>query len=187
MPNLTGDLVQVALIKNDPVITLDYETKTEIEFVTLESWARQFAGFEYSKANPKKKNLIKEHKIFDIPDQGVGGNESAYEYQTIRTTVEVLNNLWRLRYSEYPYFNPSKNDDKGWANHPDPKITWLPSESQLRLLRIYGIEELNEFIIGENVIQLLKDVRNSEWQKRYIQGGEVFIQNDEFLDTIPDY
>ena len=168
MPNQTGNLVQVAIIKEN------FSDKDDVTFLTLKSWARQFAGFETSKANPDRINMIKNNEIFDIPPNVAGIGESEIEYYTINKTSELLNNLWRLRYSEYPYFNPGKNTDKGWAKHPDPKITWLPSENQLQILRIYGIENLNDFIIGDNAIQLLKDVRNNDWQRRYIQSGDYF-------------
>lgn len=168
LPNLNGTLVQVA------VKTKNSTDKDEVEYLTLNSWARQLAGYETSKANPDRENLIEKNKIFEIPPEVRNISDEEVEYYTVKKTEAILNNLWRLKYSEYPFFNSEKNDDKGWAKHPDEKITWLPSESQMNILRNYGIYELSDFIEGEQVIKLLKDVRNRDWQNRYIQSAGVY-------------
>ncbi len=89
----------------------------------------------------------------------------------------ILNNLWRLKYSEYPYFNPEMNNEKGWAKHPDDKITWMPSESQMRLLKPYGINSFSDFFTGEHLFDFLRDVTDRDWQNRYIQSAGVY--NDQ--------
>lgn len=178
LPNLNGSLVQVAIKRNES------SENEEVEYLTLNSWARQFAGYETSKANPERKNLIENNNIFEVPPQVKNISDEEVEYYTVKKIESILNNLWRLKYSEYPFFNSEKNDEKGWAKHSDEKITWLPSESQMNILRTYGIIELGDFIEGEQAIRLLKDVRNRNWQNRYIQSGGAY-QYQYINDTIP--
>lgn len=168
MPNLNGNLIQTAVVKPKP------EGGYEIQFVPQNNWIMQIIGTESSKANPDKENLIKKYNVFEIPgDFSNTGNAGINEFTKDKTAV-ILNNLWRLKYSEYPFFNPSMNQEKGWAKNPDDKITWMPSESQIQLLKPYGIDELNNFFIGKHLFDLLKDVTNRDWQNRYIQSAGVY-------------
>ncbi len=165
MPNLNGNLIQTAIIRQDP------DMKKDIQFVPLDDWIRQIVGIEISKANPEKENLIRKYNVFDIP--GEKDNEDIKKYTLERTKV-ILTNLWRLKYSEYPFFNPEMNREKGWAKNPDSKITWMPSESQIQLLKPYGINNLSDFFIGEHLFDLLRDVTNRDWQNRYVQSAGVY-------------
>ena len=107
------------------------------------------------------------HKVIDIPDDvSTKGEEKISDY-TISKTINTLNNLWRLRYCEYPY--PHSGTAKGWARHKDPKVRTLPSDKQYAILRTYGIEDLNNFFYGENAYRLLKDIRNKAWRTDYKQ------------------
>jgi hypothetical protein len=72
-----------------------------------------------------------------------------------------------------------KKDEKGWAKHSDPNITWLPSESQINILRGYGIIEINEFFKDDDLFRLLRDIHDSEWQNRYIQSAGVYTPDGE--------
>ncbi len=179
LPSLNGNLIQVAVKKKNSV------NKDDIKFLTLNSWARQLAGYETSDANPDRENLTEKYKIFEVPSEASNKGNEEIEFYTVKKIEAILNNLWRLKYSEYPYFNSEKNEDKGWAKHPDEKITWLPSESQMNILRTYGINELSDFIEDKQVMRLLKDVRNRNWQNRYIQSAGVY-QYEELNDTIPN-
>ncbi|MCF6365080.1 MAG: hypothetical protein L3J35_02650 [Bacteroidales bacterium] len=179
MPNLNGSLIQCAVMKKDA------KHREDIFFLTADSWIRQAAGFETSPANPEKENLIEKYNIFEIPANVKKIGNSEITRYTIKKTEAILNNLWRLKYSEFPYYNPEKNNEKGWAKHPDIKITWLPSEAQMQILRTFGIQELSDFFVGENVFNLLKEVRNRDWQNRYIQSAGVYYEEPEG-DSIPN-
>jgi hypothetical protein len=166
MPSMTGELVQCAVVKKNP------EGRDEITFMSKETWARQMTGYEASKANPNKENFVVKFNIFEIPPEvSKEGEEEIKEY-TILKTVSILANLWRLRYSEYPYQLADGNPGKGWAANSDKKITWLPSESQMQILKEYGIGELSDFCYGEDAFKLLKDVRTKEFQAKYNQNTE---------------
>lgn len=165
MPSMQRELVVCAIIKPNP------EGKDYIKYVSTKSWATQLTGYQTSKANPEKENLVLKYEIFEIPDTIISLGEDEVKDYTILRTVFLLNNLWRLRYSEYPYETKGK-PEKGWAIHPEEKAITLPSESQMNILRKYGIQELNNFFLHEGALKLLKDFRNRDWQTRYSQSLE---------------
>jgi hypothetical protein len=173
IPNQSGGLIQCLILKGD------IKKPEKILLLTTNSWVMQATGYESSKANPKTENLIQKYKIFEIPEEVTKTGEKEILFYSLKKTEAILNNLWRLKYSEYPYYNPEKNNDKGWARHSDLNITWLPSEAQMRILNEYGIENFGDFISEENTFRLLRDVRDKDWQTRYIQSAGVSFQTNE--------
>ncbi len=168
IPNLNGGLVQTAIVKENG------ESQNEVLYIPINQWLREIVGLEISKANPDKENLIKKYNVFEIP----GNVQSTLmkDYTTEKLKV-IINNLWKIKYSEYPFYNPALNQEKGWAKNPDDKVTWMPSDSQLQLLKPYGIENFSNFFIGEHLFDFLKDVTNRDWQNRYIQSAGVYHRN----------
>jgi hypothetical protein len=166
MPDMSNNLFQLGIKKAN-----SSEDK-EIIYLSVESWVRQLVGIEASKANLSGENFIIKHKIFDLSQESITSEE--IDDYTVEKVTQLLNNLWRIKYSEYPYYNVEKNNEKGWAKHPDPNITWLPSESQINILRGYGIKEINDFFIGDDLFRFLRDIHDSEWQNRYIQSAGVY-------------
>jgi len=180
MPSMSNNLFQCAIIKNNAPL------KGNIDYLNLNTWILQAAGYENSIANPNHENLFAKYNVFEVPDNAKNKGNSEIKYYTINKTKAIFNNLWRVRYSEYPFFNPELNKEKGWAQHPDPKITWIPSESQMNILRTsFGIQELSDFMISENAFKLLKDVRDRNWQSRYIQsaGGYTVDTKDSTINN----
>lgn len=168
MANLNGSLIQTAILKPKN------EGGFEIQFIPQDNWIRQIIGTEFSKANPEGENLIKKYNVFEVPgDLNKAENAGINEFTRKRISY-IINNLWRLKYSEYPFFNSEMNQEKGWAKNPDDKITWMPSESQIQLLKPYGINVLSDFFIGKHLFDLLKDVTNRDWQNRYIRSAGVY-------------
>ncbi len=170
MANLNGSLIQTAIVKPKS------DSAYEIQYIPQDDWIRQVIGTENSNANPDKENLIQKYNVFEVPNEIT--NDGIKEF-TLNKTKAILTNLWRLKYSEYPFFNPERNKDKGWAKNPDDHITWMPSESQIQLLKPYGITDLSDFFIGEHLFNLLKDVRNRDWQNRYIQSAGVYYDDTD--------
>ncbi len=168
IPNLNGGLVQTAIVKENG------ESQNEVLYIPINQWLREIVGLEISKANPDKENLIKKYNVFEI----TGNVQSTLmkDYTTEKLKV-IINNLWKIKYSEYPFYNPALNQEKGWAKNPDDKVTWMPSDSQLQLLKPYGIENFSNFFIGEHLFDFLKDVTNRDWQNRYIQSAGVYHRN----------
>lgn len=173
IPSISNNLFQCAIIKNNAPL------KGNIEYLNMNAWILQAAGYESSLANPNKENLFAKYNVFEVPENAKNKGNSEIKYYTINKAKAIFNNLWRIRYSEYPYFNPELNKEKGWAQHPDPKITWLPSENQMNILRnSFEIQELSDFIKRENAFKLLKDVRDRNWQTRYLQSAGVSYKNN---------
>ncbi len=173
MPSLNGKLVQTALIKHTG------NQKIEIQFVPGDIWLKQIAGLESSQANPNNENFINKYLIFGNKQDSAGNNKNEQTYADIEKIKVVLANLWRLRYSEYPYFNPEMNKEKGWAKHANEKITWMPSVSQMKLLEPYHVYSFTDFFYGEQLFKFLKDVQNRDWQNRYIQASGVYYDTPQ--------
>lgn len=112
--------------------------EVEVTFISRRNFLLQITGQQFSKANPNKEDLFEKWGINFL----------------------IVNNLWMLRYSEYPY--RSQDYDLGWAQLP-----MQPSESQLNLLKNYGFENIDSFIYGDNAFKLLKDMMSLEWVNNY--------------------
>lgn len=166
MPSTTGELVQCAIIRKNPY------GDDEIKFISSQTWARQFTGYEVSSANPNKENFALKYNIFEIPSEVKSQGDYEVREYSIQRTHNILANLWRLRYSEYPYASADGNRQKGWAAHPDKNVKWLPSDAQMEILGTYGIAQLSDFCTGDNVFSLLKDVKTKEWQAKYNTNSE---------------
>lgn len=112
----------------------------EVSWFTKEMFVRQASGLYFSKANPDKFNYLEKHLIkWDVFDQ-----------------------LWKVRYSEYPY-QTQATMEPGWAG----KMA-CPSDAQWNFLKQnYGYESLNGYIFGDNLWKFLKDVQDPAWAAQY--------------------
>jgi len=120
-------------------------------------------GLVESEANPKRENLFVKHEIKDC----------FYEQDTVMHRIKydfamqcpVLDDLWRLRWGEYPLERRQGADDPGpgWAQD---KLGI--SEGQFNILRGYGMNNsYNDPIFGDKAFQLLRDMQDAAWQSRY--------------------
>ncbi|PID88372.1 MAG: hypothetical protein CSB06_00420 [Bacteroidia bacterium] len=158
MPGSGSSTVQVGILR---------KTEQKVTLLPLNSWVRQVLGHEESPANPQRENLVAKYNVFPVPKEAQNQGEGEINYYNEKKLSTIIGNLWRVRYSEYPFMNPAMQTEKGWARHPDSKITWLPSEQQMTVLRGYGIKELSDYFIEEEAFRLLKDVRDKSWQNTY--------------------
>lgn len=108
-------------------------------YLSRRDWMFQITGLQQSKANPEEKNLLKEAGI-EGPD--------------------VLNELWKLRYSESPYAGAPV--EKGWAGKPR-----IPTKEQMNMLSQFGVKTINEYFYGENLYKLLKAMQDPAWVAEY--------------------
>jgi len=107
--------------------------------LTRNSWMRQIVGLQNSIANPKGINLLKEAGIKD-PD--------------------VINNLWKLRYSEHPF--DKRETEKGWAAN-----LRAPSKEQMKMLESFGLKSFSDYVYGDNLIKLLLALEDPTWINEY--------------------
>ena len=127
---------------NTAIILKSLQGKWIPTFVTKTDFLLQITGQQDSKANPNHINYMKEYQIF---------------WQT-------LDQLWKLKYSEYPYDRRHNQDTKGWA-----KMKYSPSPGQLRYLQQnYGIKFITDYIYGKNLFRLLKDMQDPNWVSNYM-------------------
>lgn len=108
-------------------------------FLSKRDWLHQIVGIQKSNANPEEKNLLKEAGL-EGPD--------------------VINEIWKLRYSETPY--AGQVVEKGWAAKPT-----IPSDGQMEMLNQFGVKRINEYFYGENMFKLLKSMEDPGWVSEY--------------------
>jgi hypothetical protein len=114
--------------------------KKNITFLTKDDFIYQITGKQRSRANPNKENLMEKHEI---------------------NNWLIVEELWKLRYSEYPYETGTKMDE-GWSRE-----LLMPSEAQFEMLREFGFTKITDFIYGENLFKLFKALDDSEWVTKY--------------------
>lgn len=130
------------------------------EFITRERFVMMTIGLMDSKVNPYNENLLKSHGIMNCSD----GTNIIFEPPC--EECDVVNNLWKLRFGEWPYLDTTQMDQpalKGWASG-----SYFPSEGQRNMLyNEFNIGHINDFIKGENVFKLLKKMEDHSWVSRY--------------------
>lgn len=132
-PNFQG-LINYAIIE---ISDKGVVTRT---FFGRQDWLHQIVGIQQSSANPEGKNLLK--------DAGIEG-------------PEILDELWKLRYSEPPY--DGSPNLKGWAGKPR-----IPTEGQMGMLQQFGIKTINDFFYGDNLYKLLNSMEDPGWVADYM-------------------
>ncbi len=121
--------------------------RRKVKHITLEDFLYQASGKMQSVANPTKKNFFKEY--------------------TIKRPEVVVNELWKLRYRSFPY---GMSNEEGWS--AGDTTFFLPSESQMQILKKYGMTRMGDYVVGENAFKLLKNMEDSTWINNYKMGVE---------------
>lgn len=135
--NMNGGLVNFALVKPLP------NGKTKIILLTKDDFVYQAKGKMKSPGNPHKIDFFKNHQIENLA---------------------VLDNLWKLRYREYPFYTREKMP-MGWSENDT--IPFLPTEAQMEILRGFGINRFTDYIYGEAAFRLLSSMEDPQWVKAY--------------------
>jgi len=159
--SFTGETVQCAVLRKP----MNGERET-YKLLTVDQWAREFTGYSKSAANPKGENFALKYELFDLPSEIKAKGDAEVQTYMVERTKSILGNLWRLKYSSYP-FHTDSDWGAGWARNSDASVTFMPSLRQMDVLATYGIDAFNDFFKGENAYRLMKDVRNPQWQKTY--------------------
>ncbi len=123
------------------ILTIGLSGKKNVQFIPLDEWMMQFTGRKPSKANPDTVDFMREYNI----------------------SFKTIKNLWKLKYSEYPWRKKHEDHIPGWA-----RKTLAPSNAQMEILKQYGIKKfIVEPIYGPNLIHLLQDMQNPDWVQNY--------------------
>lgn len=169
MPGANSTAVTFHIIKkwDDPKKPIEAVNISQAEFMRIA------IGFQDSYVNPKKENLFAKY----------GVEECGYFNDTVikgrifdgGMRCNVVNDLWRLRYGEWPYYSAPPRASNGpntlsplgpgpgWARKP-----LMPSEGQLEILRGYGTTDpMVDVIWGDEAFRLLKDMQDEAWVSTY--------------------
>ncbi len=147
-------------------IHVTFEKKLKFTQLTMDGFVYRAMGKIRCKANPFGKNLFESYGIKD---------------------PNIVCNLWKLRYREYPYQKKGK-PDPGWANNEDSEI--LPSEEQFAVLGKYGIHKVQDLCYGDMCFLLLKDMCDPKWVSQYCNrgaGGATAISEDGAYQDEDEY
>jgi len=124
------------------VIDVNKRGAKTLHFLNRENFMYEFTAIRPSKANPDSINYMKDYNI---------------SYQAIK-------DLWKIKYSEFPWHQKHENDVIGWAGKAQS-----PSQKQMQFLKQYGINKfITEPIYGDSLIKLLQDVQNESWRTQYL-------------------
>jgi len=137
IPNAMGGLVSYALIKPGN------NGERIVKQITRDSFIEQASGKQQSLANPKAINFFKQFQI---------------------NNPNIIDDIWRLRYREYPYLT-REQVSPGWS--ANDSIPFLPTDNQMETLKKFGFFRLSDYIYGENAFKLLYLMGKPEWIKSY--------------------
>jgi hypothetical protein len=148
-------------------VHFNYNGTIKYTQLTMDGFMHRCAGKERSMANPTKTNYFETYGIKD---------------------PNIVGQLWKLRYMEYPY-KKMDNDTLGWSNNVE--YPEMPSPEQLAMLKQYGITRVQDLCYGHNMFMLLKDMSNNQWIARYkgsaastaIQPGIINNEGETFIDA----
>ena len=132
-----GTMFHLALVKPGR------DGKHIIKHINRDDFIAQALGKQQSLANPDAIDFFKKYKIDD---------------------PNVIDNIWRLRYKEYPYDNGGR-PDPGWS--ANDSIPFLPTEAQMQILQQFGINRMSDYVYGENAFLLLHLMSEPEWIIKY--------------------
>jgi hypothetical protein len=133
----------------------DSERPDDIRVITRHEFLSIAHGLIESEANPKKEDLFTKYEIKDCGYFLSGAGTTEFE-------CSVVDDLWRLRYREYPYKVKVSPKGAGWGGLMD-EMTW----GQLDYLAKYGIRTRNDYFHGEKAFKLMKDMQSSDWINEY--------------------
>lgn len=141
-------------------VHINYDHTIKYIQLSMDGFVHKAMGKERSNANPGGHNLFESYGIKD---------------------PNIITQLWKLRYKEYPYqypLDPLRKPEPGWANND--KCEELPSPEQMAILKKYGITRVQDIIYGDMAFQLLKDMEDPNWVAKYSNigsGGAVPTTN----------
>lgn len=153
-PSTDGQLFCLFLVKvrNGQVV--------ESRPITRDSFIRQAQGRTFSPANPDADDLFRK---FDVKQCTLPPDSAAMGFLT---DCHTLDDLWKLRYWEYPVkIESNQHAAKGWSEKP-----LVPSPRQMAMLNTYGMRYPGDLVVGPEMFRLLHDMGNRDWVVNYRNG-----------------
>jgi hypothetical protein len=132
------------------------------QVISMNNFILQMKGEQNSLANPHRVDLFAQN----------GLDSCFYYYDLIKDFYGSLHcfsidDLWMIRYSRTPLCSDGCIPKEGMKTEGWAAGRYKPNEVQMKLLEAYGIFHFNQFIYGQNMLQLFKDMANEEWQNMY--------------------
>lgn len=153
-PTSDGQLFSLFLVK------VQDGTVRETRPLGREQFVKQAQGRMESMANKDKEDLFAR---FDIKACYLPPDSVAMGYSV--RDCSLLDDLWKLRYWEFPQHVAGNKAVQGWAAKP-----MKPSDRQMGLLAAYGLELVNGLVVGDDLFRLLHDMSDPNWVNNYRQG-----------------
>ena len=165
-PTVHSGVVTYAIIGRD---TLE-DKIVRSEYISEKDFVLYSKGINRCKANPKGKNLFKDAGVDcgiilePIMKRGILVNDTLWD--EMKPLCLPIYDIWKLKYGVHPHYPKAAtnipDEDKGWAAQ-----RYLPSAKQTQLLQTYGATSVSDFIYGEGMFRLFKDMQDPEWVETY--------------------
>jgi hypothetical protein len=133
------------------------------DFLSSHEFILVASGHLQNKANPSKVNLFEAFQIANC--------EVEYDapFRSYWVDCPMIDRLWKLRYRVKPGETKKEStviegdcSNCGWARHDS-----APDSVQVAMLKEFGLHHLSDWIVGEQVFNLLKATSNSAFISRY--------------------
>jgi len=132
------------------------------QVVSLINFILQMKGEQSSLANPSRINLFEANEL----------DSCFYYYDLIKDVYGPMHcfsidDLWMIRYAKNPLCGEGCIPKEGMKTEGWAAGKYRPNDAQMLMLEQYGIIHFNQFIYGENMLKLFKDMSSEEWQEIY--------------------
>jgi hypothetical protein len=178
-----SSLITTAVLTVSDKKVVRVEVMSELEFVN------ELSGTVHSKANPAPDDLFFKNGIYSCAryrdtirykyrqsdtarwngQKKQGDYKHEYIVDNKKVECQILSEVWKLRYrndirvKNYMYKKTLGPEFSGWAVD-----SYFPSVPQINYLKSrYGSDGLENFIYGEKLYLLLKDIQDSSWVANY--------------------
>lgn len=165
------------------IVTVAGDEVVKAEVINEKQFMMEVSGMVHSKANPAPEDLFKQNgiaycsQVIDtIKWKYKGADTIPYKDRKEKTgfivekgksSCPLLQELWKIRYKRdirnknYNYLKNSVPD--GWAAD-----NYFPNLKQIDYLKAnYSSDCINNYVYGEKLFKLLRDVQDTAWVNKY--------------------
>ncbi|MBI3512111.1 MAG: hypothetical protein HY064_15745 [Bacteroidetes bacterium] len=169
MPGANSNPVSFNIVRkfDDPAKEITAYSISKDQFTSIAS------GWGDNSANPDHTDFFAKYEI-----QNCGYHPDTIIHRILYKGgigCSTVDELWRLGYSEYPYYDQPAQTAPKIGNTYDPngpgpgwaKEKFSPDEGQQEILKHYGVTFWNDIFYGENAFHLLHDMQDDAWVSAY--------------------
>lgn len=143
----------------------------------------EISGLVHSKANPAPDDLFRKNGIaycsqvkdtirwtykgFDSTDFKTRQKKTDYIVQSDKATCPLMRELWKIRY-KYDIRQKNYNYRQGQGAEGWAADRFFPNLAQINYLKsTYSSDCINDYVYGEKLFKLMKDVQDTSWVNKY--------------------